>query len=259
MSHALALQFDSAFGLGHVVPVLRDFGIPIKTVRLDKGESLPIDQDEVRSLILLGGATRITSGAPDWLDDVVNFIRPRVEVDAMTLGFGLGGQLLAKAAGAEVKPLSSDNGADTTHVEFGRLTLPFPGGTDPILFGYATGTPQLFYQQDEFELPKLPLPEGYDADKPGPPPPTGNALLASSPWSKNAGFRFKNRLYGFAFNPEADRAMVEAIAKTHGGAAGSLKSSADEHLDRAERMGRRLLGNAVQFMHAYNPPMPIYS
>ena len=276
MSHALVLQFDSAFAAGSVIPVLRDFGIPINICRLDRGEALPEDHDEVRALILLGGMARMTeadgySDVPEWMDDVVEFVKPRVEADAMTLGFGLGGQILAKAAGADVTPLKagdSDDAFPDPHLGFGQLTLPFPGGTDPILFGYGNGVPQLFFQKDQFELPKLPPPDGYDPDKPGPPPPTGNALLASVPWCKNAGFRFKNRLYGFAFQPEVDAKTFEKIVAEHGGAIGAvggsgavdeLRSKAEQHLPRAERMGRKLLENAVQFMHAYNPPMPLYT
>ena len=84
------------------------------------------------------------------------------------------------------------------------------------------------------------------------------------PWCKNAAFRFKNRLYGFAGQPEATRQTFGQFLEIHGGLVGSvggsgakdkLHQAAERHLDRAERMGRRLLENAVQYLHAYNPPM----
>ena len=270
MSYCLILQHDAAFGPGRVVPVFRDYGIPTRTVRLDQGEPVPTDFDEVRVLVLLGGTPRLTesddySAKPEWLGAEVEAIKPYVDADRPTLGFGLGAQILAKACGAEVKvntkpAKEGEEPENSPCFGFAPLTLPFPGGTDPILFGYGDGAPGFFWHRDTFDLPKLPPPPGFDPSKPGPPPPTGNALLCSTKWCRNAGFRFRNNLYGFQFHPHLEPADLEAIFQQHGGMAGAaggsgaldrIKEDQAKLHDRYARLGVRLLQNFVQFVHAY--------
>lgn len=274
MSHCLILQHDPAFGPGCLTAVFRDFGIPTRLVRLHEGAPVPDDFDEVRVLVLLGGTARLTeaddySARPEWLDAEVEAIKPYLEADRPTLGFGLGAQILAKALGAEVKantkPAQEGEAPEKNpYFGFSPVTLPFPGGTDPILFGFSDGTPMFFWHKDTFDLPKLPPPPGYDPEKPGPPPPTGNALLASAPHCRNAGFRFRDNLYGFAFHPHLMPADFEAIFKHHGGMAGAahgsgaldrIKADQNRYQERYARLGRRLLQNFVQYLHAYDPPM----
>ncbi len=271
MSYCLILQHDDAFGPGQITPSFRDFGIPTRVHRVDH-DGVPQDIDEVRLLVILGGPQRLTTGdaygeKAGWLDGEVELVQRFVDEDRPTLGVGLGSQILAKAAGAEVTPLSKGDAEDAEadpHLGWGQLRLPFPGGTDPLLFGLSDGTPMFFWQKDSFSLPKLPPPEGYDPDKPGPPPPSGNLLMSSVPWDRNAAFRFKNRLYGLAYHPEFTRDGIEALLKKHGGAVGAafgsgavdkLRSETEKHFPRYERLGRRLLDNLVQYFKAYDPPM----
>ncbi len=257
MSHCLILQHDAAFGPGRIVPIFRDFGIPTRTVRLDRGEPVPEDFDEVRILVVLGGAHRVGNGAeaPAFLAREIEAIRPVVMADRPVLGFGMGAQLIARAAGAKMVEM------EKPFYGWSKLSLPFPGGTDPILFGLHEGSPMFFWHKDSFELPKLPPPPGQG--KPGtPPPPSGSVLLASAGHVKNAAFRFQERVYGFAFHPELDREDLEAIAREHGGMAGAVYGSGEvgriaEETGRQystyERLGSRLLKNVVQFFKAYNP------
>jgi GMP synthase-like glutamine amidotransferase len=276
MSQCLILEHDAAFGPGRLVPVFRDYGIPTRLLRLHAGDPVPTDLDEVRVLVLLGGTQRLTlsdgvddpyADQPDWLDAEVKAVAKLVEQDRPVLGFGLGAAVLAKAAGAEVRPLTTgedDEARPDPHFGFAPVRLPFPGGTDPALFGLSDGTPMFFWQKDGFDLPKLPPPAGHDPDKPGPPPPTGNLLLSSSPWDRNAAFRFKNRLYGFGFHPELTQGDLEIILATHGNAVGAalgsgavdrIRADITKHQARHERLGTRLLQNLVQFLKAYDAPM----
>lgn len=274
MSHCLILQHDPAFGPGRLPPLFRDYGIPTRITRLDQGAAAPDDFDEVRILVLLGGTARLSeadddSPRPDWLDAEVEAIKPYIDADRPTLAFGLGAQILAKALGAEVKPnvtaaREGETPEKNPYFGFAPVTLPFPGGTDPILFGFTDGTPMFFWHKDTFELPKLPPPPNYDPDKPGPPPPTGNALLASAAHCRNAGFCFRDNLYGFAFHPHLGPADFDLIFRQHGGMAGAahgsgaldrIKADLEKHQDRYGRLGERLLQNFVQYLHAYDPPM----
>ena len=270
MSHCLILQHDGAFGPGRVVSVFRDFGIPSRIVRLDQGQPVPDDFDETRILVLLGGPQRLSdSAAPheraDFIAREVEVLQALIHDDFPVLGFGLGAQILARAAGANVAPMTrSEGGEPAPFYGWDRLSLPFPGGTDPILYGLHDGTPMFFWHKDMFDIPKLAPPPGYDASKPGtPPPPAGGALLASAPHCRNAAFRFKDRMYGFAFHPELDEREIEAVLRRHGDAAGAAYGSGEvnrvregvsRHYADYERLSSRLLVNCVQFFKAYNPP-----
>jgi GMP synthase-like glutamine amidotransferase len=265
MSHCLILQHDPAFGPGRVVNVFRDFGIPTRTVRLDQGEPVPDDFDEARLLVLLGGTQRLIDGEsrPDWLDREVEAVRPLVMADRAVLGFGLGAQIIAKAAGGAIAPnASGENEPSKPFYGWAPVKLPFPGGTDPILFGLHDGSSMFYWHKDSLELPKLPPPAGYDAKKPGPPPPTGSVLLASSPHCRNAAFRFKERVYGFQFHPELDQDDFEQIASKHGGMAGAafgsgevgrISAETSKRIEEYRRLGTRVLKNYVQYFKAYNP------
>ena len=55
MSKAVILQHVATEGPGRIVPVFRDFGIPLEIRHLYKGDEVPSDLDELRVLISLGG------------------------------------------------------------------------------------------------------------------------------------------------------------------------------------------------------------
>ena len=244
------LQHHEHFGPGRLIRQLGDYGIPTEVRRLDRGDPVPADLDECRCVVSLGGPMTVAS-SPDWLESEVSALAGRIEADEPTIGIGLGAAVVAKAAGAEVKPLTDGDGNEVAEHGFVPLKLPFPGGTDPLVFGLADGTPMLMWATETFELPKLPPPAGYDPDKPGPPPPTGNALIASTPTVKNAAFRFKARTYGFAFHFEQPAAAVKQIVDAHGSGVSLTADPSDAQRDRHERMGQRIGTNLVQFLKVY--------
>src|SRR3954462_11035927 len=59
MSRAIILQHSAYGSPGRIVPVLRDFGIPTEIRRLDKGDEMPTDLDEVPLLVVLGGPMHV--------------------------------------------------------------------------------------------------------------------------------------------------------------------------------------------------------
>src|SRR5213078_2004762 len=115
----------------------------------------------------------------------VGTIRRMVDADRPVLGICLGAQLLAHAAGAKVYPNvksgPTPDAPSTPQPElgWGPVQFPFPGGTEPIVFGLSDGSPMFHWHFDTFDLPKLPPPPN-PAPPPAPPPPTGNSLLSSS-------------------------------------------------------------------------------
>ncbi|HZZ41432.1 MAG TPA: gamma-glutamyl-gamma-aminobutyrate hydrolase family protein, partial [Tepidisphaeraceae bacterium] len=172
MSKAIILQHVPHEPPGRIIPVFRDFGIPTEIRHLYKGDEVPTDLDDLRCLIVLGGpmgVADIANPAYPFLEKEVALLQRMIKADRPTLGICLGAQLLAHAAGAKVypnvkSPPPAPHGAPpppadappppppTPLPELGWLpvTFPFPGGTDPIVFGLMDNAPMFHWHFDTF-------------------------------------------------------------------------------------------------------------
>jgi GMP synthase (glutamine-hydrolysing) len=271
MSKAVFLQQASYIGPGRIVPVFRDFGIPCEIRHVYRGDEVPTDLDELRILVVLDGPMRVADASGEnagkfpFLSKEIETLQRLVAADRPVLGIGLGAQLLAHAAGAKVYPNAKpgakpeDPATPMPEYGWGPVTFPFPGGTEPIVYGLNDGCMMFHWHADTFDLPRLPPPA--NPAPPAPPPPTGNALLSSSRTTKNQAFRFKTRLFGFQYHMELTADGVEAIASNDPGGASHLQGGAEalreetkKHYPRYARLGDRVLQNFVQFLKTYDPP-----
>jgi len=269
MNVAYLIQYDDLFGPGRLMSSLRDFGIPCELVRLHKREKIPPNLSEARLLVLLGGTARVSDVENhSFIKTSVEAARTFVEQDRAVVGIGLGAELLAIAAGAKVTELRKPTpppapGADpappgelTPELGWVNVTWPFPGSTEPVVFGMMDNAPFFSWHSDTFGLPALPPP----ANPPPPParPPTGNVLMASTRLCRNSAFRFKNRIFGFQFHFELSRDQILKIIdsqKTHTHLSlelvAKLISDTDANYPRYERLGNKLIENIVQFTRTY--------
>src|ERR1700733_2859872 len=145
MSDAVILQHMAYETPGRIVPVLRDFGIPIQTRPLYKGDEVPSDLDEIRVLIVLGGSMGVSDVGNEkfpYLAKEVELLKRMIALDRPVLGICLGAQLLAHAAGAKVYPnvkpgpKPEDPSTPMPEIGWAPVQFPFPGGTEPIVFGF---------------------------------------------------------------------------------------------------------------------------
>jgi GMP synthase-like glutamine amidotransferase len=267
MSAAIVLQHVPYAGPGILVPVLRDYGIPVQIRHLYRGDEVPTDLDELRVLVVLGGPMGVADVGSEkfpYLAKEVETLKRLVAQDRPVLGIALGAQLLASAAGAKVypnvKPGAKPEDPPIPVPEYGwhPLNFPFPGGTEPIVYGMTDGAHFFQWHRESFDLPKLPPPPN-PAPPPAPPPPTGSALLASSRLCKNQAFRFKSRLFGFQFHFESTSDEIAAIAREDPSAKETLGPDVEQKIAedtnryyaRYERLGKRLIRNFVQYLKAY--------
>ncbi len=272
MSKAVILQHVPYETPGRIVNIFRDFGIPLEVRHLYKGDEVPTDTNELRALIVMGGPMGVSDIGSEkfpFLAAEVALLKQFVEQDKPVLGICLGAQLLAHAAGAKVypnvkmappagpgqPPLPVDPVVPLPEIGWGPVTFPFPGGTEPIVYGQIDGAPFFHWHYDTFDLPKFP-PPANPAPPPAPPPPTGNSLLASTRTCRNQAFRFKNRLFGFQFHIEVTPLEIEAFL-AHGkddvtnvlGADGEAKirEETKKFYPRFERHGNKIIENFVDF------------
>lgn len=268
MSRVVVLQHVAHEGPGRIVPVLGDFGIRVEVRHLYRGDDVPRDLEEVRALVVLGGPMGVADVGSDkypFLAKEVELLKRAVQIDRAVLGICLGAQLLAHAAGAKVYPNTKpgatpqDPPIPVPEIGWGPVNFPFPGGTEPIVFGLHDGMQVFHWHYDTFDLPKLPSPANTPPP-PAPQPPAGNALLCSTRACKNQAFRFKNRLFGFQWHPELTLAGIEGIlaagqedmAKVLGpDGAGKIAQDSVNYYSAYARLGDKLLRNFVQFLKVY--------
>lgn len=257
MSSAIILQHVPFESPARIVPILRDFGIPLQIRHLYRGDDVPSDLNQIRILIVMGGPMGVADiNKPDYpfLTQELELLKQMVAADRPVLGICLGAQLLAHAAGAKVYP------NHTPEIGFAPISLPFPGGTEPVMAGLTDGCPMFHWHFDTFDLPKIPSPPPAPSKPPTPPPSTGCSLLASTPACTNQAFRFKNRLFGFQFHFEMDEAGIEAMLAIGSqtvtqvlGPDGAAKIRQDtaKYYPRYQRLGDRVIRNLVQYLKLY--------
>ncbi|MGH7179955.1 MAG: type 1 glutamine amidotransferase [Tepidisphaeraceae bacterium] len=268
VSQAVILQHVPYAGPGRIAPMFRDYGIPVQVRHLYRGDEPPVDLDEVRVLVVLSGPMRIQQIADSqfpFLAQEIETLRRTIAADRPVLGIGLGAQLLAHAAGAKVFPNTrppvrpEDPSVPAPEFGWAPVTFPFPGGTEPLVFGLVDGSPVFHWHFDTFDLPRLHAPSN-PAPPPAPPPPTGNSLLCSSRVCRNQAFRFKSRLFGFQFHFELTEHDIESlldneseILRTVGDAElpKRIRSETPGFYPRYARTGARIVENFVQFLKAY--------
>ena len=267
------------YGEAHSYPVLplRDIVVfPHNIVPLFVGreKSIRALEEVMRNdaLVMLGGGQNaLADNDYPYFPSLLGLIRDFESRNRSVLGICLGAQLLAHAAGARVYPNvkmapPAGPGQPPKPVEpteplpeigWGAVNLPFPGGTEPLMFGVMDGTPMFHWHFDTFDLPAFPKPQN---PPPGPPPPTGNALMSSTRTCRNQAFRFKNRLFGFQYHIELDRAGIaqiiagnreQAVQVLGSDAEAKINADTERFYPRYERATNKILTNFVQFLKAY--------
>jgi GMP synthase (glutamine-hydrolysing) len=202
----LAIEQDPTLpGLGLLGRVVRGQGVPIVSAHAWEGDLDGLRARDFAGIVPLGGSMHA------WDEEGVPYLARERELlaDAVAdgvpvLGICLGGQLLARTLGAEVRPAAQ---AETGWLEIEAT----PEAADDALLGHL-GAPVGIYQWhvDVFDLPE------------------GAVRLARSERAPNQAFRFGDRHWGLQFHPEVDAPLLDGWLQNYAGA------TEQAGIDRAE-------------------------
>ncbi|MBO9685548.1 MAG: glutamine amidotransferase [Mitsuaria chitosanitabida] len=199
MPHAktvLALRHLAFEDLGLLRPVLESQAFE-RFITLDAGvdDLRDVDLDAVDLLVVLGGPI----GAYDdalypCLRDELALIERRLADRSPLLGICLGAQLMARALGADVKPMAHGK----KEIGYSPLWLT-DAGRDSALAPLAGGQPVLHWHGDQFALPP------------------GISSLAETPLCPHQAFAIEDYALGLQFHLEGDPARLEQWLIGHAG------------------------------------------
>ena len=188
MKNVLFIQHGDVDKPGLVAEVLADLGIPLRVVHPYAGEALPEDASQFDGLVLGGGGQSAYEVERfPYLESECALIRSALVFQKPILGLCLGGQLIAKALGAEVRR------AESKEIGFFPVTRAADAASDPL----AVILPPVFgaahWHGDVFEIP------------------SGGVRLASTALTPNQMFRYGGSCYGFQFHLEMTPALFEEL------------------------------------------------
>lgn len=217
------LEIEPAALVGDVI---MDAGHQLETIYLYRDEAVPESLRGYDGLLVMGGPMSANDSHLSYIHDEIELLKHAIESDVPVLGFCLGSQLLAKAAGAKVIP--------SPVRELGwHPVFPTKSSTDDPLF-CQMGKPWLHVFQWHGETFTLP----NDA-----------TLLATHPAVPHQAFRLGTTQYGFQFHIEVDEPIIHAwvdageCERSELGEAGILEiqSATPDHLPNAQRFCREMV------------------
>ena len=167
MNTIVIFQFYPSEDAGYLARFLTEKNIPWHYIRVDQGQPIPTSLNNISAMIMMGGPMSVNDKLP-WIPPLLNLICQAQNANIPMIGHCLGGQLIAKALGAQVKANS------VREIGWGKVT---PANNDDAKAYFGEKAFQAFHWHGEtFELPKEAIP------------------LLSSPYCQNQAFSLGNTL-----------------------------------------------------------------
>lgn len=167
MNSIAVFQFYPSEDAGYLADFLDERGIPWHYIRVDQGQSIPTTLNNISAMIMMGGPMSVNDDLV-WIPPLLNLIRQAQDENIPMIGHCLGGQLIAKALGAQVHVNK------VREIGWGSVT---PTNNDYAKAYFGEKSFQAFHWHGEtFDLPKKAV------------------HLLSSPYCQNQAFAIGNTL-----------------------------------------------------------------
>lgn len=185
MPRLLVFQHVAHEVLGTLDPLLRDAGFRIRYVNFDRHPHAEPDLEGYDGLIVLGGPMNVdqTDEHPHLLVEL-RAIEDALKRNLPILGICLGGQLLAKALGADVRK------NEVREIGWYDIARREAGKGDPLIRHFNDVERMFQWHGDTFDIP------------------TSAVHLVSSDDCANQAFRYGEKAYGLQFHMEVDEPMI---------------------------------------------------
>jgi len=208
---ALVITHTESEDPGLIGTWLPEAGLGLDVVEPWRGDDLPDSLDGFDALVVMGGPQQAydDSSAP-WLRHTKQLLRTAVAQGIPTFAVCLGAQLLAEAAGGQVKP--GEHGPELGAKLVAKRDV---AGNDPLFW----------------DLPLSPVVVQWHWDAVTELPPGATLLMSSTSYPHQA-FRVGDRAWGIQFHVETDAAMVGRWAEHNAGDLRELGLDPDELLAR---------------------------
>jgi GMP synthase (glutamine-hydrolysing) len=192
----LAIEQDPTLpGLGLLGRVVRGRGLPIISAHAWEGDLDGLRARDFAGIVPLGGSMQAwDEERRPYLGRERELLREAVDEGVPVMGICLGGQLLARALGAEVRPAERP--------EVGWLTIEAtPEAADDKLLAHLREPVGVYqWHLDVFDVPD------------------GAVQLARSAQSEHQAFRYGERAWGLQFHPEVDLPLYLGWIQNYAGA-----------------------------------------
>ncbi len=190
MKRVLFVQHGAVDKPGLLAEVMADAGVEIGVAHPYDGTALPRDLRDFSGLALGGGGQSAWEvEAHPYLEREAELVREAVRAGKPVLGLCLGGQIMARALGAQVRR------AAKKEIGFFPVTLAEAAESDPLAGLFPRTFGAAHWHGDIFELP------------------TGAVGLASTNMTRHQLFRFGERCYGFQFHPEMTPTLFKELVR----------------------------------------------
>lgn len=177
------LEIEPAALVGDLIV---EAGHQLKVVRLYENESVPDSLDDYDGLLVMGGPMSANDLHLSYICDEIELLKHAIEIDFPVLGFCLGSQLLARAAGAEIIA------APVRELGWYSVQRTWGSADDPIFRTLEDEGLMVFQWHGEtFTLPDF------------------ATLLATNADVPHQAFRLGTAQYGFQFHIEVNEPIID--------------------------------------------------
>lgn len=183
MAKVLVLKHVASEGPGTLKEGFERAGCQVEELNLYEGEGLP-DADGYSVVVSMGGPMNVYEDQKyPFLKEESDFLRDAIEKGKPVLGICLGGQMIARACGAEVRK------AEVEEIGWYPVHITTGGRADEMFWDFPSQLQVFQWHGDTFEVPE------------------GGKLLFKAPLCKNQAFRYGNA-YALQFHLEVTEGLL---------------------------------------------------